>query len=332
MSTTKLLDEVDAIPEGEDRDVEVQLSAIVAVRDPNRATPIQQLYHEYKRQVAKTGLECEFVFAVEGNHPAVLDELCRLKEAGENIKILVFSRWYGDATVLSAGFEHASGDVLLTLPDHHQIEPEAIPSLVTALEGHDMVVVRRRPRVEGALTRFQVRAFHAIQRGLLDTPFHDLGCDVRIFKKKVTETVQVYGDQHRFLPVLASHYGYKVDEVDVPQVPHEPDQSFFPVDVCINRLLDLLSVFFLTKFTKKPLRFFGAAGLLVFSSGFVLTMYLTFQRLFMGVALADKPMLLLGVLLIVLGTLFFAIGLIGEMIIFTHSDDLKEYTVDEVID
>ena len=329
---TAVIDEAEStsVDEGGGQ-VDAELSVIIAVRDPERAAPIQQLYREYKQQLARTGRRCEFIFVVEGNHAALIEDLRQLKERGEPIKVLVFARWYGDATVLLAGFEHASGSELLTLPDHHQIEPEAIPSLVAALEGNDMVVVRRRPRASGMLTRFQVRTFHAIQRGLLDTSFQDLGCDVRVLKKKVFENIHVYGDQHRFLPVLASHYGYRVAEIDAPHAVQDDRQPHFSLEVSVKRLLDLLSIFFLTKFTKKPLRFFGFAGLAVFLSGFGLTLYLTIQRLFMGMALADKPVLLLGILLIVLGTLFFAIGLIGEMIIFTNAKDLKEYTIDEII-
>lgn len=326
-----MCDELEITRADERKEVDTKLSVVIAIRDPERAAPIQELHKDYKRQLERIGLPHEFVYVVEGDHPGVVTELSQLKESGEEIKILVFAQWYGDATVLSAGFEHATGDVLLTLPAYHQIDPEAIPSLVPALEDSDMVVVRRWPRVDGALTRVQIRGFHAILRVLLGFDFHDLGCSVRIFKRKILNTVHIYGDQHRFLPVLASHYGFKVKEVEVAQTKHDTFQRHTSIGVYVNRLLDLLSIFFLAKFTKKPLRFFGFSGLLIFGSGFLLMFYLAVQRLFMGVPLADKPVLLLGILLIVLGTLLFAIGLIGEMIIFTHAKDLKEYTIDKVI-
>jgi glycosyltransferase involved in cell wall biosynthesis len=328
---TTVVDQADSSQVRENNEVEVELSVVIAIRDPERAASLRELYHDYRREVEETGLSYEFIFVVEGDQPVVVDELRELKAGGENVKILVFARWYGDSTVLSAGFEHASGEILLTLPAYYQVELQAISSLVGALDGYDMVVGRRWPREDGILTRFQVHAFHAILRAGLGFDFHDLGCSVRIFKRKVIETIDLYGDQHRFLPVLASHYGFRVNEVDVAQTKHDTFQRHFSVGLYVNRLLDLLSIFFLTKFTKKPLRFFGSTGLLVFLAGFLVTGYLTFQRLFMGVGLADKPMLLLGVLLIVLGSLFGAIGLIGEMIIFTHAPGLKEYTVDEVI-
>lgn len=308
------------------------LSVVIAVRDSERAAPMRQLYGDYKEQLSDAGLRYEFIFAVQGDHPDVIDDLRRLKKEGEPIKILVFSKWYGGAMVLSAGFDHASGSVLLTLPAYHQIDPQAIPSLFPALEQNDMVAVRRSPRVDGIVTRIQVWAFHAVLRGLLGFDFHDLGCSVIAFRREILDTVNLYGDQHRFFPVLTSHHGFKVKEIEAPQTEEDTFQSHLSLTTYVNRLLDLLSVLFLTKFTRKPLRFFGATSLISLLTGGGITLTLTIQRLFMGVPLRDKPMLLLGILLIVLGVLLLAIGLIGEMIIFTRADDLEGYTVEKIID
>ena len=310
---------------------ETLLSVVIAVRDPERAAPMDQLYGDYKEQFERVGLRYEFIFAVQGDHPDVIDDLRRLKEKGEPINILVFSKWYGGAMVLSAGFDQASGSVLITLPAYHQIEPQAIPSLFPALEQNDMVAVRRSPRVDGVATGIQVWTFHAVLR-LLGFDFHDLGCSVIAFRREVLDTVNLYGDQHRFFPVLTSHHGFKVKEIAAPQTEEDTFQSHFSPTTYVHRLLDLLSVFFLTKFTRKPLRFFGTTSLVSLLAGGGITLALTIQRLFMGVPLQDKPLLLLGILLIVLGVLLLAIGLIGEMIIFTHAKDLEEYTVEKIID
>lgn len=316
----------------EEGEEETLLSVVIAVRDPEQAAPMDQLYGDYKEQLERVGLQYEFIFAVQGDQPDVIDDLRRLKEKGEPIKILVFSKWYGGAMVLSAGFDHASGSILLTLPAYHQIDPQAIPTLFPALEQNDMVVVRRSPRVDGVVTRIQVWAFHAVLRGLLGFDFHDLGCSVIAFRREVLDTVNLYGDQHRFFPVLTSHHGFKVKEIEAPQTEEDTFQSHLSPTTYVQRLLDLLSVLFLTKFTRKPLRFFGATSLVSLLAGGGITLILTIQRLFMGVPLRDKPVLLLGILLIVLGVLLLAIGLIGEMIIFTHADDLEEYTVERIID
>jgi len=308
------------------------LSIVIAVRDPERAAPMSQLYTEYKKELEGLGYPLEFIFAVEGDQPAVVEDLRQLNEDGEPVTVLMFSKWYGGATVLAAAFDHASGDILLTLPAYHQIEPECIPRLFPHLEENDMVVVRRWPREDGLATRLQVRAFHAVLHGLLGFDFNDLGCSVVAARREVLDAIDLYGDQHRFLPVLASHRGFRVKEIEAPQTSQDTFQSHLSIGTYVNRLLDLVAVFFLTKFTRKPLRFFGATGLAAFVGGGGITLYLTIQRLFMGVPLRDKPMLLLGILLIVLGTLLFAIGLVGEIVIFTSSEDVEEYTVEEVID
>lgn len=308
------------------------VSIVIAVRDPERAAPIPKLYEEYKEQLDRVGRSCEFIFAVEGDQSGAVDELRRLTEGGEPVTTLVFSKWYGGATVLSAAFDRASGDVVLTLPAYHQIDPQAIPSLFPPLGENDMVVVRRWPREDGLATRIQVRVFHAILHGALGFDFNDLGCSVAAFRKEVVDAIDLYGDQHRFLPVLASHRGFKVKEVEAPQTSQDTFQSHLSVRTYVNRLLDLMAVFFLTNFTRKPLRFFGATGLASLVGGTGLTLYLTVQRLFFGVPLRDKPMLLLGILLIVLGTLMFAIGLVGELIIFTNAKEVKEYTVEKIFD
>lgn len=317
----------------EDRPREMtNLSVVIAVRDPKRAASIPQLYEEYKEQLDAVGQPYEFVFAVEGSAPEVLEDLRQLAEDGEPVTTLVFAKWYGGATVLSAAFDHASGEVIVTLPAYHQIDPQSIPSLFPPLEENDMVVVRRWPREDGLMTRVQVRAFHAILRGLLGFHFNDLGCSVTAFRKEILDVVDLYGDQHRFLPVLTSHRGFKVKEIEAPQTTQDTFQSHLSVGSYVNRLLDLVAVFFLTKFTRKPLRFFGATGVTMLLGGGGITLTLTIQRLFMGVPLRNKPMLLLGILLIVLGVLLFSIGLIGEMIIFTNARDMKEYTVEEIIE
>jgi hypothetical protein len=141
----------------------------------------------------------------------------------------------------------------------------------------------------------------------------------------------LYGDQHRFLPLLAARLGFRIGEVNVAQSRKEKFWRLYRPGVYPRRLLDLLTVFFLIKFTKKPLRFFGLIGAATFLLGGLLTLYLVIERLFFGVPLAQRPALLLSSLLVVLGVQIFALGLIGELIIFTHAKDIKEYTIDEII-
>ncbi len=306
--------------------------SIVIVASPTaQMDPIAELYAEYKRQIEKTGLSYEFVFVLEGDQPETIRTLESVRDHHEPIEIVNLLQSYGDASVLSVGFRVSKAPIIMTLPAYHQVDPNEIPALVAAIDGADMVVVRRWPRHDGIINRIQTRAFYRLLRSSVGSDFHDLGCAVRVMRKRVTESVHIYGHKHWFLPVLASKQGFKIKEVNAAQSKRDSSRKNFRVDVYVRRLLDLLSIFFLVKFTKKPLRFFGLTGLIVFLLGGTFTAYLTFQRFFMGIPLADRPALLLGVLMIVLGIQLLAIGLIGELIIFTHARDLQEYTVENTV-
>jgi len=161
--------------------------------------------------------------------------------------------------------------------------------------------------------------------------FNDLGCGVRLFRKQVVKEVHLYGDQHRFFPVLAGRYGFRVKEVDVAQSPKDHFRGRYRLREYLHRLLDIATVFFLVRFTKKPLRFFGMIGSAVVAVGGAVVLILVVQRLFFDIGLADRPALLLGSLMLVLGVQIFALGLIGELIIFTHAGSIKEYTIRTIV-
>jgi hypothetical protein len=195
-----------------------------------------------------------------------------------------------------------------------------------------MVISWRYPRLDGMLNSIQSRAFNKLIKYIVGTDYHDLKCVVKVFKREVLEKIYMYGDQDRFLPLLANKYGFKVEEIKVSQAKKDAVQRFYPFSNYVARFLELISIFFLVKFTKKPIRFFGGTGLITFSVGFILALILFIERAFMGVALADRPIVLVSILLMIFGVQSFAIGLVGELIIFTHAKDLNDYIVETIID
>ena len=307
-----------------------QLTVIIPVTE--RFDDIDSVYQQYKRVIVATQTPFEFIYVLDGEYPSVAQALQQLIEQGERIKIVKLAKWFGEATALTVGFQLSKGNIILTLPAYLQIEPDDIPELISSSVDYDVVVARRWPRKDSIINRIQSRLFHAPIRLLTDYDFQDLGCSVRVIKRRVVDELHIYGDQHRFLPLLAHQKGFKVKELNARQAPQDIKKRLYPVGVYIRRLLDILSIFFLLKFTKKPLRFFGLFGSAIFGLGGLTLIYLAFERLVLGVPLADRPMLLLASLLLVLGIQIFAIGLVGEIIIFTHAKDLKEYTIDEIID
>jgi glycosyltransferase involved in cell wall biosynthesis len=313
----------------------IDLSVIIPYSEQSlRFEPVENIYKIYKQTLDSTGLHYEFIFVINGRFDILEDiyqTVCGLVERGEKIRIIKLAKSFGEGTALSIAFENSYGDKILTLPPYEQIVPDEIPKLIVALEDVDMIVARRSPRIDSWINRVQSQIFHYLIRFRGDFRFHDLGCSVRVFKRRILDKVLIYGEQHRFFPILVHRYGYRVTEVPVTQSRKDDFQRFYPLATYLRRFTDIISVFFLVKFTKKPLRFFGILGLFTFFLGVLLAGYLFVERMFMGVALADRPLLLFDLLLFVISVQLFAIGLIGEIIIFTHAKDLKDYTIEKII-
>lgn len=306
------------------------LSAIIVYYQKYKYDEIKPLLDTYINNLDKTNLNYEIIFVIDGNMPEVLSEVKLLSETKKNIKILKLGRWFGDATSLQAGFEASEGDLILTLPSFQQVEADELPKMIENLEDNDMVIGWRWPRIDGFLNNLQSKFFNNLIKTFVGTKFHDLKCNVKLFKREVLDNIYMYGDQDRFLPLWAWRLGYKVKEIKVKQHKADFRQKLYPLQSYTQRSLELISLFFLIKFTKKPIRFFGSSGLIIFSLGLLLGFILFIQRFFMGVALADRPIVLVSILLIVFGILAFAIGLVGELIIFTHAKDIKDYIVEDV--
>ena len=307
----------------------IDISVIVPVVE--RYDEVAALYGLYKKGLEDSGKSHEFIYVLDGDFEPVLTVLKRLIAEGEKIKVIKLARWFGEATALTVGIQHSKGNVILTLPAYQQVEASEIPRLVESLKNCDMVIARRWPRKDSLLNRIQSGVFHILLNPVSDFKFHDIGCGVRVFRKPVAQEVNIYGDQHRFLPILAHKYGFRVIEVNALQSNKDIRKRIYSLGTYARRILDIFSILFLVRFTKKPLRFFGILGSSIFAVGFLILLYLLSIKVFQGVALADRPILLLGTLLVVLGVQVFAIGLLAEIIIFTHAKDIKEYTIDQII-
>jgi hypothetical protein len=306
------------------------LSAIIPVG--GRHGDLAALYREYRSALAALGGTTEFIFVLDGPLPKAAEQIEQLLRAGERLTVIELTRQFGEATALMAGFQRASAHTIVTLPAYYQIEASEIGKLVRALDSADMAIGHRWPRAGGALEKARRNLFHGILGKVTGQRYRDLGCSARAFNRRVLEEISLYGDQHRFLPVLANRQGFRVAEIDVRQSPRDRfDGSYTPRDY-VRRALDIFSVFFLVRFTKRPLRFFGMIGAITFGLGALITAWLVIDRLFLNHPLGDRPALLLSSLLVVLGLQLFALGLLGELIIFTHAREMKDYKVDRIIE
>lgn len=306
-----------------------RVSVIIPVGE--RYDDVIELYEAYTTALRETGRSFEFVYVLDGRLDPAFAQLRELQKRGERLKIIKLAKPFGEATALTAGFENSTGEIVLTLPAYYQIEPGALGDMLDHLDGYDMVIARRWPRSGSRFELARRQFFHWLIRSVTGMRYRDLGCGARAFRRRIADDVPIYGDQHRFLPVLANRWGFRILELDVPQSSKDRFEGSYRPREYLHRMLDIFTVFFLVRFTKKPLRFFGMVGSITSLFGALLVCYIIVQRLFFGVALANRPALLLSSLMVVLGVQIFALGLIGELIIFTHARDMKEYTVELIV-
>jgi glycosyltransferase involved in cell wall biosynthesis len=309
----------------------IDVSFVVPISE--RHDDLQQLYLDYSREIVAMGLAYEFIFVVDGPGHGVLENLKRLKKKHIEISLITLNRSFGEATALSAGFERAKGKIIVTLASYFQVEPQEIKQMLKRVleEEEDLVVAWRHPRIDSLFNRCQSWVYHKILQAVIGTEYHDVSCGLRVMKRKVADEISLYGDLHRVFPISAYQLGFRVTEAPVRQSRQDTRSRVNRPGVYLRRLIDIVSLFFLFKFTKKPLRFFGLLGSASFALGMCLTGYIGVERL-LGIAPAGRPLLILGVLLMVFGVQLFSTGLLGEIIIFTHARSVRDYQTSEILD
>jgi glycosyltransferase involved in cell wall biosynthesis len=308
----------------------VSISAVVPVVDLFDSSG--RLIHEYLEMLEQLGQPFEIVYVLDGAYPDLLDRLAGIAKSEPRLRVVQLSKSFGEANALAAGFSTTTGAIVLTLPAYDQVDTKEVSRVIGELDDCDMAVaVRSRKPGTSGFRVVRRRLYHWLIRVATGHSFSDMSCGVRAIKREVVEDLPLYGDQYRFFPSLVLRSGFRVKEVVVEEAEYEFRRTLNGPSDYLARILDIFAIVFLTRFTKKPLRFFGMIGSLIFAVGAVLLTYLVVQRLFFGVALADRPALLLTSLMVVLGLQVFALGLLGELIIFTHASELKEYRIERII-
>jgi glycosyltransferase involved in cell wall biosynthesis len=302
------------------------ISVVVPVVE--RAEDIVLVYRSFAQALELRGQPFEFVFVFDGRFVPP-PELVALTREQQRVRIHRFAREFGETAALRLGIEKSRGEIILTLPAYFQVCAEGIGALLDAvIQGADMAVANRSPRVDSWLNRMQSRAFHTMIGGASRQRFHDMACGVRVMRRTVAEALPLYGDLHRFIPALALREGYRVVEVPLAQHPSDAKTRVYRPGVYFRRLLDIAAFFFLAKFTEKPLRFFGLVGSVFFAAGAVISLVLLIQRV-EGQAIANRPALLLAVLLVALGVQLIGLGLVGEIIVHLRAPHRRAYRVRE---
>lgn len=311
----------------------VEISIIIPVVE--RYDNLEKLYLSYAEEITKLTKSFEFIFVLDGHMQKAYSELKKFSYKYPQIKTVKFSRTFGEADSLSVGFDKAKGKYVFTLSSYFQVDPEEFKKLYNELinDNCDLVITRRDRKGDSLFNKIQSFIFHTILRILTGARFKDITCGLRGMKREILQDMELYGDLHRFLPIMAISHGYRVKELIVHQSKEDTRLRVYKFRTYLSRLLDLMTIFFLFRFTYKPLRFFGLIGSLLFLSGFFIDSYLIFHRLVMrSIGLTDKPSLFLAALLMVIGVQLFAIGIIGEIIIYTHGKQKKKYHIKTTLD
>ena len=281
----------------------------------NESPNLTPLCEELKASLDGTGKRYEVLFIDDGSSDDGVEVLDRFRAKMSQIKVVSFRRNFGQTAAMAAGLDYAQGDIVVTLDADRQNDPADIPALIAKIEeGFDMVCGGRFDRQDTFLSRKlpSMLANRLISR-ITDVSLHDYGCTLKAMRKEVAKRITLYGEMHRFIPAVASGVGVKIAEVKVNHRARTAGESKYGISRTFRVVLDLITVKFLLRFHARPLHFFGMPGLLLGGIGSVLLTYLTVARLFFGMPLGDRPLLVFAFMLIVIGLQFILFGLIGEM-------------------
>ncbi len=310
------------------------ISVVIPVHDEELSVAL--LYDELSTAFAGDSRTWEAVFVDDGSSDGTFAALTRLHGANDNVRVVRLRRNFGKAAALDAGFGEATGDVVVTIDGDLQDDPSEIPRLLAKLdEGYDLVSGWKTKRRDPLTRRIPSRIFNTVAGKVSGVHLHDLNCGLKAYRAEVVEGMQLYGELHRYIPVLAHYRGYRVTELPVNHREREHGRSNYGVERYVRGFLDLLTVTFMGRYRHRPLHLFGGLGLLAGTMGFAILVYLTIVKL-AGHAIGQRPLLTLGVLLIVVGIQLLSLGLLSELITSHHEErtggaDRTARLVDEVL-
>ena len=306
------------------------ISVIVLVSE--RPESLTDLYHEYSAPLRAFGWPFEFVFVLDAQWQSLGPSIAALARSGEPVRVYELAHTVGETALMKQARTLVTGSILVTLPPYPRVLPEVLPALVRRVaQGADLVLARRWPRRDPWINRAQNWLLHTLMRPLLGRGIHDVACGVRAFRPNVVEESTMYGDFLRFLPYMAKRHGFEVVELNAPQHPGDQRVRVYGPRTYLSRLLDVLALFVLLRFSEKPLRFFGTIGSLTSLAGVTMLAVILSDKLG-GQSIANRPLLLLAGLLVVIGIEAIALGLIGELIVYLYTRHVARRPVYRVRD
>lgn len=301
----------------------------------NEEENVEILHSRLTEVLDKMAIDYEILYVDDGSQDMTLDMLEKIQKKDSNhVVVLSLRKNFGQTAAFAAGFDLSRGDIVITMDGDLQNDPSDIPRLLEAMKGYDLVSGWRKNRKDPYLSR---RLPSIIANWLISkvtgVRLHDYGCSLKAYRRDVIKNLRLYGEMHRFIPALASWYGVRINEIETTHHPRLRGKSKYGISRTIKVLLDLLTIKFLQNFSTKPMQFFGPIGVFFSFFGLFICVYLTLEKFINAVDIGNRPLLLLGILLLIIGFQFIGMGLLGEMIIRVYHESQKKpiYTIKKII-
>lgn len=308
----------------------IKISFVIPAKDEEKS--IEQLYEEIISNVLPITKDIEIIFIDDGSKDGTFDAMSNLARRDERVKVIKLRGNFGKSIALTVGFENSCGKIIITLDGDLQDDPKEIPKFIKKIEeGYDLVSgwkKKRKDPITKTIPSIVVNFLTAAMSGL---KIHDVNCGFKAYKRSVVENLHLYGDLYRFIPILASRQNFKIAEIAINHRKRKFGSSKYGFGRFISGWLDLLTLFFITRYLRRPGHFFGTIGLLSLSIGFIIGLYITYLKITTGGIAYHQPLLSLGILLIILGVQLLTTGLFAEMtIFFQKKEDHQKYIVERV--
>ncbi|HSW62661.1 MAG TPA: glycosyltransferase family 2 protein [Dissulfurispiraceae bacterium] len=300
----------------------------------NEEDNVTILYERLHASLEKLGTQYEIIFVDDGSTDKTLPLLEDIQKKNCSVVVLSLRRNFGQTAAFAAGFDFARGDVVITMDGDLQNDPDDIGKMVEAIKDVDLVSGWRKNRKDAFLSRrLPSKIANWLISRVTGVRLHDYGCSLKAYRRDVVKNLRLYGEMHRFIPAVASWYGVRIKEIETVHHPRLHGKSKYGIGRTVKVLLDLITVKFLQSFSTKPIQFFGPIGVLLGILGTGICAYLAIEKLFFGVSIGGRPLLMLGGLLIIVGVQFIGLGLLGEMIVRVYHESQKKpiYTLKKIL-
>jgi len=295
----------------------IELSIVVPVFNEEENLPL--LYKQLTGTLESLGRPYELLFIDDGSRDNSFSLLKTLHEQDSRVRVIRFRRNFGQTAAFSAGFDVAQGEIIITLDADNQNDPTDIPRLLDKMSaGYDVVSGWRQQRQDPWHRRLPSRVANWLISTVTGVHLHDYGCSLKVYRREVIKEIRLYGELHRYIPAIASWMGIEVAELPVNHYPRRFGKSKYGLSRTLRVVLDLVTVRFLLSYSTRPLQIFGLLGLAAGMTGFLMGLYLSYEKLILGAKIGDRPLLLLSVLLMLTGVQLVSMGLLGELIIRTY--------------